>query len=744
MTKIKDVLYKKVKKLSILIKFIFLFSLVILLTNDFLNAQNPRNELDVISNNWLLYTDAANSLYNHITGQAYVLLAQRESKIATLSSLSDWQQRQKFVKETLLNIVGPFPEKTPLNAKITRIINNEGYKIEHIVFESQPGFFVTSSMFIPDGLKKNIKAPAVLYVSGHSANGYRSRGYQHVIINLVKKGFIVFAIDPVGQGERLEYFDQQTGTSLVGGPTKEHSYAGTQAFITGSSEAKYMIWDGIRAVDYLLARKEVDPERIGVTGQSGGGTQSSYIFAFDERIKAGAPVNYITGFRRLLESIGPQDAEQNFYQGILNGLTHADLLEVRAPTPALIGAGTRDYFSIQGARETYTEVRNAYKAFGAEENIGIVEDDFGHGYTVKIREHLYAFFQKNLNNPGNPADEEVKILTADEMKVTPTGQVSTSLLSQTVYSLNRKESEKLLTKLDSSRINLTTNLPQVLNSAKTLSGYQEPNEINVPSFTGRFQREGYVIEKYFVKGEGDYVIPYLLVVPERPNNKAIIYLHPESKSTEASIGGEIEWFARNGFTILAPDLIGVGEMGPGKFTGDAYIDGISHNLWYASMLIGRSIVGIRAGDVVRLAGILKNNSVLTEVYGVARKEMAPVLLHAAAFNPAITRIALIGPYSSYYSIVMNHFYSSSFIHGTVPGVLKAYDLPDLAASLAPRKLMMAGTTDGNGKKTDPASITKDLAIVKTAYQNKNAADQLIIMSFDPTEKPYELLREWIK
>ena len=120
-----------------------------------------------------------------------------------------------------------------------------------------------------------------------------------------------------------------------------------------------------------MTRKEVDSKRLGITGQSGGGTQTSYIYAFDERIKAGASVNYITGFRRLLESIGPQDAEQNFYHGLLNGITHADLLEVRAPDPSLIVAGTRDFFSIQGARETYKEVRNAYAAFGMEHNIRI-------------------------------------------------------------------------------------------------------------------------------------------------------------------------------------------------------------------------------------------------------------------------------------------------------------------------------------------------------------------------------------
>lgn len=127
-------------------------------------------------------------------------------------------------------------------------------------------------------------------------------------------------------------------------------------------------------------------------------------------------------------------------------------------------------------------------------------------------------------------------------------------------------------------------------------------------------------------------------------------------------------------------------MGPGVFKGDAYIDGVSHNLWYCSMHIGRSIVGIRAGDVVRLARLLKKGTAISEVYGIARKEMAPVLLHASAFDHDISRIALIEPYSSYRSIVMNRFYISAFIPSTVPGAIQAYDLPDLAANLAPRML----------------------------------------------------------
>ena len=174
---------------------------------------------------------------------------------------------------------------------------------------------------------------------------------------------------------------------------------------------------------------------------------------------------------------------------------------------------------------------------------------------------------------ASPVDEEMIPLTPEEIQVTPTGQVSTSLGGETVFSLNRKEAEKLADKLQASRADIPGYFSGVLNSAKKLSGYQEPADVKEPVFTGRFQREGYVVEKYFVKGEGDYVIPYLLMIPDKPDNKALIYIHPSGKSAEAATGGEMEWFVKNGITVLAPDLVGVGETGPGSYKGDAYIGG---------------------------------------------------------------------------------------------------------------------------------------------------------------------------
>lgn len=702
-------------------------------------AQNKnRSQYDVITGQWLQFSDAPNSLYKHLSAQSYEILAERSNEIAALTSLSGWKERQRFVRETLLDVMGPFPEKTPLNAKILKTIEKDGYKVEHIVYESQPGFYVTSSLFIPNGIKSGTKAPAVIYCSGHSATGYRSETYQRVILNLVKKGFVVFAFDPVGQGERLEYIDPNTGKSAAL-LTEEHSYSGAQAFITGSSQATHMIWDGIRAVDYLLTREEVDPGRVGMTGRSGGGTQSAYIAAIEPRIYAVAPENYLTTFTRLLQTKGPQDAEQNLFNAIQRGIDQPDFLLARAPKPALMITTSRDIFNIQGSMESAEEVSRIYEAYGKPENFSMVMDDTVHASTKKNREAMYAFFQKHLNNPGSAKDEEVPILSDEEIRVTQTGQVLTSLNGETVFSLNRSIGERLEAELQSSRNNLGEHLPDALDAAKKLSGYKEPTTAHKPVLTGRFQKEGYVVEQYFISGEGEYVIPYLLMKPEFPNRKTVLYLHPSGKSAEAFPGEEMEWFVKRGFTVLAPDMLGTGEIGQGSSQSSrTYLLN-----WFASTLIARSIVGVQASDVARLLDVIENDGGTAEIYGLAHKEMASVLLHAAAFTDRIGRVALIEPLSSYRSVVMSRFYEPKLIHSFVPGALQAYDLPDLAASLAPRKLFIVGATDGTGNN-DVKAIEQDQNLIDTAYRQQGAAANLTVIPQKSSEGLHHLYEAWAK
>ncbi|HLU90735.1 MAG TPA: acetylxylan esterase, partial [Cyclobacteriaceae bacterium] len=651
---------------------------LMLLLSYYSDAVLAQEENLSVMHRWVEWSDGANMLAHHLNRQAFGYLDKRDEKIAGLKSEEDWKERQREMKQTLLNTVGPFPEKTPLNAKVSGVIKKEGFRVEKIIYESMPGFYVTGSLFIPEATKG--KTPAILYLSGHTPLSYLYPPYQVVILNLVKKGFIVFAIDCVGQGERIQHYDPEKKASVIpGSTTREHSYLGKQTLMSGVSIARYFIWDGIRAVDYLLTRREVDPDRLGVTGHSGGGAQSAYNFAFDERLKAGAPVNYITGFRRLMESIGPQDAEQNFYHGIKNGITHADLLEVRAPAPALISAGTRDFFSIQGARETFEEVKKAYSAFGKEENITLIEDDFEHGYTKKLREGTYAFFQESLDFPGNPNDEAITAFEPGELTVTATGQVATSFKDpETVFSLNKKETQEMLDQLERSRQDIATHLPHVRTKATTISGYTVPQPGLNPVFRGRYQRQGYTVEMYALYGEANnYVIPLLLFIPEQGEQfSSVIYLHPEGKAADSSPGGNIEKLVKMGYVVAAPDVIGTGETAGGGET--------------AAMLIGRSVLGIQAGDVTRVADFLKTRKDVNSerIFGMAFDEMCPMLLHAAAFDTSIQAVSLIGAPVSYKSMVMNKYYDQGFFRNAVAGALTAYDLSDLIASLAPRKVAL--------------------------------------------------------
>ena len=282
-----------------------------------------------------------------------------------------------------------------------------------------------------------------------------------------------------------------------------------------------------------------------------------------------------------------------------------------------------------------------------------------------------------------------------------------------------------------------------MESAKQLSGYLRPGEQSEPVFTGNIQKEGYFIEKYFIEGEMNYIIPYLLFVPEKQNKKALIYIHPSGKLTDSISETEIEWFVNKGFVVLVPDLLGTGETGPGDALLDAHFGNALFRMWHASILINKSLAGIRAEDVVKLTHILKAYQKTEEIYCLAKGSMSPVILHAAAFEPSIKKVALIEPYSSYHSIVNNRFYSREFIHNAVAGALHFYDLPDLAASLAPKKLLMLNVMDGAGEQYNKESLENELSFIRRVYREKKSEDSLKIAVTGPDKPVNIFLQEWI-
>ena len=712
--------------------FIFIFAFLLINGTSVFGQQEDLRILD----KWINWKDSDHMLINFLNRQAFDYLDMRDEEVSNLKTGTDWLKRQKKVKDILMKTVGPFPEKTPLNPRVTGVLQKDGYRVEKIIIESMPKFYVTGCLFIPDGLKG--RAPAILKVIGHSQESFRAEGYQNVILNLVEKGFIVFAIDPIGQGENVQYYDPSLKFSSVGYSVIEHSYFGNQCFLSGVSCARYFIWDGIRSIDYLLTRNEVDPERIGVTGLSGGGTISSYLCAFDQRIKAAVPMDWPNASRRLVESNGAQDAESDIYLQFRNGITFADLLELRAPKPTLMVFTTRDYLSIQGAREAYKEIKKAYKAFGKEENIQMSEDDNEHHFTRKNNEAAYAFFQKHLNLPGDPAEKKVGILTREELTVTPTGQISTYLGGENVTSLNMKETEKFINKIDNSRKNIEEHLDKVKIKAKEISGYADPLCDTEPVFCGRYARDGYSVEMYVLQGEKDYVIPLLLFVPKGKGRfPAVIYIHPDGKSADASVGGEIEKIVKKGYIVAAPDLLGIGET-----KTDPAVRPFKDDM--VGVLIGRSVVGIQAGDIVRVANFLKTRDNVDEetIGAFAVDEMCLPLLHAAAFDESIKNIGLSGSLISYRSIVMNQAYKVDIIKRSddywhpvevdfasgIAGVLTAYDLPDLIGCIAPRKVVLAGLKNQMLLPASEELTGKEMAFPRSVYSYKNAAGNLRIIS----------------
>ena len=708
-----------------------IFTVVLCLLSLSLQAQ-PAEDLTLL-NHYPFYRHDFDALYRHISQVAFQQLAQRREAIARLQTPDDWQGRQQRVKDLLRQLIGPFPAKTALNPQITGTLQKDGYRVEKLIFESQPQFYVTVALFVPDSISG--PAPAIVFTSGHLAEAFRGETYQTMMLNYVRKGFVVLAFDPIGQGERRQYTGEQA--SRVEGLTQAHSYVGAQCFLTGSSLLRYMVWDGIRAVDYLLTRPEVDSLRIGITGRSGGGTQAAFIAAMDERIRAAAPEAYITDLELLLKTRGPQDAEQNVYHGIAAGLNHADLLEVRAPKPTLIVSTTRDFFSIQGARDTYREVQSAYQALGEKDNVGMVEDDAEHASTSRNREATYAFFQRHLRNPGRSDDEPVTLLTSEELRVTRTGQVITSLRGETVFSLNKRRADSLARTRSAS-----FDPGKVVAAARELSGYQPPPPLyGKELFAGRYRREGYVVEKYLLEGK-DHVNPYLYFRSDSITPSALIlYLHPDGKATDAALGGAIEQLVQRGFAVLAPDLLGTGELAGSDSWRNSAIDSVSYGPWFGSVLTKRSIVGWQATDIVNLVRHLQRQENPPPVYAVAHSTLTPALLHAAAFEPLIARVALVKPLVSYHSLAEHQYYPPRWIPAAVAGALTAYDLPELAATLVPRKLALVDGQDHAGKKLAPEEVRRLWDITQSEYDNLG---RFMVRSRTAKQSLVGVLSEWLE
>ena len=696
-------------------------------------------------NYWGYYSDIENVLYKHFCDIAFEQLEDRALEVGQIGSEDGWLTRKSRIKDKLLDITGPFPEKTPLNVQTVKKIKKEDYTIETVIYESLPGYYVTGALYLPAGIKN--KAPAIFYACGHSTEGFRVAIYQHIIINLVKKGFVVFTIDPMGQGERYEYWDEAINESRFPVPDHEHSYAGAQCLISGYATARYFIWDIIRGIDLMMTRKEVDPERIGITGRSGGGNMAAYLGAIDDRIYAAAPECYVTSYEHIYKSIGPQCAEQNLYQMIAEKLDHADFIMARAPKPTMIISTSRDFFSNQGTLESYAEAKRMYTNMGAGENLMLAVDDTIHRSSRKNREAMYAFFQKYLKNPGNPVDLEVEVPEPGELQVSETGQLTTSFEGQSIFSLN----SAIIAEQQEALVNKREKLPDHADNSKKeamkISGFSYPKSFEGSIFSGRFVRADYVLEKYLVPGSGDYVLPIVLYKPvAKGKNEIVLILDSDGLENAASRDSLVQSLTANGYAALLMDLPGIGMLGPGYLKGDSYIHDVSYNQWFASVLTGKSNTGLRAADIIRGVHFIKDE--LKAYSSISAISIGPVgsdLLHAASFEPGIDKIGIIHSFLSYANIGMTRFYKPDYVPFIVAGAIKEYDLPDLIAGLTPRKVLIMMPLSASGTSMDEETMREFMKFPQRSFASAGVADNLeIVHKLEEHETPSQRLLNWLK
>src|SRR5215472_6467791 len=466
-------------------------------------------------------------LPSYLNNMGLRMLEERKHRVEHWATIEDVNKRRSYVREQMLKDLGGFPDRTPLNARVVGVLERTGYRIEKVIFESQPHFYVTANLYLPT--TGHPPYPAILFPLGHERGGKTNPTWQQMLGSLATKGFVALAWDPIGQGERLQIYDEELGESKVGDSTTEHTVVGTQCMLVGDHLARYTIWDGMRALDYLLSRPEVDPTRVGLTGNSGGGTHTAYIAALDDRIQVAAPSCYITSWRLMLHTIGPQDAEQSIPFWLQDGLDYPDYLYAFAPKPYLLLSAIRDFFPIAGARETFAEAVKVYSAIGAKEKLAMFEADDGHGYTKPRRLAAYEWFGRLLRGIEDKDPEpQVEMATPEELRCTPTGQVSTSLGGETIFTLNQK-------RLDRLQANRRTPPGELPRKVQELIGYEPPNTTLEVRPYGTISRSGYHIEKLTYESESGITIPSLLFVPDGADDKkpAVVMVNGDGKKASA-------------------------------------------------------------------------------------------------------------------------------------------------------------------------------------------------------------------
>ena len=647
----------------------------------------------------------------------YAHSKERNAAFDRLNGQADLQRWQETRRQFFLKQIGPFPKRTPLNARVVGRLDGEGYRIEKVMFESRPHHHVTASLYLP---KTKGPFPAVLIPCGHSHDGKASGQYQRAAILLARHGMAALCYDPVGQGERYQIIDHESGNSFfadiprelaVPHPavrhlcTTEHTLMGVGSILLGENVAQYRIWDGMRAIDYLQSRDDIQPDKIGCTGNSGGGTLTSYLMALDGRIVAASPGSYLTTIRKLIEVKGPQDAEQNIFGQMAFGMDAADYVMIRAPMPVLICAGTRDAtFDIRGTREVFLQANRFYSHLGFPERVALNEADAPHGYYIQHREavarwmhrwligHDKVIWEKPRSEwPAKVTDEFLRSLSApvwtpEQLQCSPRGQVMLMEGERSVFQFNTEKAARLSRRRRDAWQSATD--AQKRKIVRRAIGMKEtkPARFRKSKTT---KAKVYVVEDIVLVRPDGVSLSAKAYIPNGDVTGNVLYLHGDGMSANETPVALV----KQGKRVLAAELSGIGltDVPRDKRTWGYGRFGLDNQEIFTAYLIGDSFVRMRVADTLAWAQHFGDDKI--ELIGVG--EAAIPALHAAVLAPdRFHRVRLERMIRSWAEVVATPEHYNQLVN-TVHGVLTHYDIPDLV------KLTRADVSNSVGVNWQP-------------------------------------------
>ena len=630
------------------------------------------------------YYDTHSQLQRFIYNRSVEAFRQGDATRDAIDSMEELERYRNSMREKFIELLGGLPDSdTPLNPRVTGTEQCDGFKIEKVIFESRPKSYVTANLYIPDSVKE--PTGAVLFLCGHSSDGKHYGPYQSVCLHLVGAGLVVFAVDPVGQGERHSYYERELGRAAIEPAVFDHDYAGVKCLPVGDSPARYFVHDAMRALDYMCTRPEIDPSRIGVTGSSGGGTQTCMLMICDSRVAAAAPTNFLMNRESYMYAGGPQDSEQLWPGYTACGFDHEDFLICMAPKPVLVNAVKYDFFPIEGTLRTVERARRFWTMYGKENNILMHEDESIHAYTPKLASGTAGFFSLHLlGREYSNLQCRATPLQPEKLKCTSTGQVKGA------FEDSRFVHDENMGRLTEISVMHTRNTEDERrkNAEEWLKGRvfnnRRPCELNPRRFHEGQLWELTVDRYMWWSQEGLYSHALCFRHIKYMGGKLPVTIAVWDGGTSA-LGDHACWLRDEcmaGRAVLVLDVAGTGSLEPHPVNDREIHDSYGTLRKFADDLIwlDDSMPALRTYEVIRTLDAIERMDHFSEddimVHGSGRYGMYGLL--AGFADRRIKKVRLENTTDSLEKLVCAKYYDDSGIKDIIlPGMLKYFDLPDL-------------------------------------------------------------------